>query len=286
MGNINICKIIRTRFFIAGGLIPAFLAMLACLWLVWGGAALAQNLSRGYASDDPGVRPGMVVALSQASTAETPVVERAAPQTLDRVVGIATQPAETLVALGSGQHQVYVQTSGTVDAFISDMNGEVKKGDKVTVSPLKGVLMLASAQSSSVGAATEDLLLAGGQPQTIDTPEGEKTVSVAKSKIEFTRASAAEAPQNANKSALQKLGEAVTGKEVSDLQVVAALVIFLVVMIAEGSIIYGAVSSAMTSVGRNPLSKDLIRGELLRVLALTITVLLVGLASIYIILNI
>jgi len=271
----------RFGAFIRGGVVAAIL-----LTLLAGGAVLAQNLSRGYVSDDPGVRPGMVVALSQASTAETPVVERAAPETLDKVVGIATQPGETLVALGSGRHQVYVQTSGTVEAFISDLNGEVKKGDRVTVSPLRGVLMLASSQDSSVGVLTDDFPAAGRQSQTIDTPEGEKTVNVAKSKIEFTRPAGAGEPRNADKSALQKLGEAVTGKAVSNLQVVAALLIFLVVMVAEGSIIYGAVSSAMTSVGRNPLSKDLIRGDLLRVLALAIGVLLVGLASVYIILNI
>lgn len=279
MGSVYLRRVIRV-------VLPAGLLAVLCVPIV----VAAQSVSRGYISSDSGLQPGMVVGLSDSSTAEKPVVERASRDKADKIIGIATQPGETLITLGSGDQEIYVQTNGTVDVFLSDMNGSIKKGDPVTISPLKGVLMRAPQSEGGVGSALVDFDEAAAQTQTVQSADGEKLVKIGKASISFTASGASsDASRNnagSSPSALQKLGASITGKQVSNLQVVVALIIFIVVMVAEGNIIHGAVSSAMVSIGRNPLSKKTIEKELIKVTIVALAVLFVGLGAVYIILSI
>ncbi len=59
-----------------------------------------------------------------------------------------------------------------------------------------------------------------------------------------------------------------------------ALIIFVIVLIAECSIIYGSVSSALTAFGRNPLAKKTIRSEMLRIIFVALGVLIIGMISV------
>lgn len=251
------------------------------------GTVLAQGFAKGYATNDTALRPGMAVSLSADGTAEKPLVERSTTELIDKVIGVATTPEENLVNIGAAGQTVYLQASGVVAAFVSDINGTVNKGDGVTVSPLKGILMRADSSSPHIGTAMEDFPAAMAEQQTVETSTGPKEVKVARFNISLDSALAGRQQELAEEeTALQRLGRSITGKEVGELQVIIALIIFLVVMVAEGSIIYGAVTSAITSLGRNPLAKNIIVKELLRVLGLTIIVLLVGLGAIYAVLNI
>lgn len=258
-----------------------------------GSLAFAQSFARGYVSDDSGLQPGMAVSLSASSRADEPRVERAAPETIEQVIGVTATADDNIVTIGSGEQEVYVQSSGMVETFASDINGEIKQGDSVTVSPLKGILMLAGEGEPSIGLALEDFNAANAETQSIITGEGVRTVQIAKVEISLNNVVLAnqqiaigDSRLAQTDSTLERLGQAVAGKPVGELQVIIALVIFLVVMIAEGGIIYGAVSSSITSIGRNPMARQFIRSELIRVLLLAIVVLLVGVASIYAVLNI
>lgn len=265
----------------------AFLAVFLCTSLILVMIVTAWAFAQGYASQDQGLRPGMTVSLSQSSTAVTPQVERATQENLQKVIGIATNTDQNLVTVASGEHQAYVQSSGTVEAFVSDINGDPKNGDTLTISPIKGILMRANDSHRSIGTTLEDFAHDRAESQIIRTDNGQQRVLIAKLNISLANLlSDGQQLEAGDKSELEKLGEAVIGKDVSEFQVIAALVIFLVVMVAEGGIVYGAISSSIISLGRNPFSKNIIRTELMRVLALAVFVLLVGLASTYSILNI
>lgn len=222
----------------------------------------------------------MVVALSDSGTPDTPSVERASQDAADKIIGVATGADDTLVTIASGSQQVYVQSSGVAVAFVSDVNGSIKKGDQVSISPIKGVLMRSEASGVIVGLALEDFPSQNAESQQISTSNGQQTVLVARLSISLDGKLTSNAGRVVD-SSLARLGRAIVGKEVNEIQVVIAVIIFFIVLVAEGGIIYGAVSSAITSLGRNPMARKFIRRELARVLVIAVLVLLIGLAAVY-----
>jgi hypothetical protein len=178
---------------------------------------------------------------------------------------------------------VFVQITGEVDAFVSDINGKAKNGDLLTISPILGVLMKADNSSTTIiGIAVEDFDETNAETRKL-TEDGEnREVKVVKTRLSLDRKAASNNRSTTADSSLEKLGQAITGRtDVTEVQVIAALIIFLMVLVAEGAIMYGAISSSITSLGRNPMARKIILRELFRVLLITFGVLVVGLAAIY-----
>jgi len=259
----------------------ALLLIAGCFLL--SGVASVLAIATGYASNDTDLQPGMTVSLTEGSDTN-PSVERAVIGGTSHPIGVTVAPDQNIVTTGAESKQVYVQTTGEVDAFVSDLNGIPKKGDFLSISPLKGVLVKSDSLSgaSIVGAALEDFSEDSLPSQTI-----EKSGTAVSVKIDRMRISLDQKGQsfsNEAESGLEKLGRSVTGRSVGEIRVVIALVIFLIVLISEGGIIYGAVSSAITALGRNPMARRTIIKELLRVIGIALVVLGIGLAAIYAIL--
>jgi hypothetical protein len=245
------------------------------------GVSMAEAITRGYNSDDDAIRPGMVVALSSSVTSENPKVERASFEFVDRVIGIATTADDSLVTITSGSKSVYVETSGEVDAYVVDLEGKVKQGDLLSLSPIRGVLAKATAYSPVIAIAVEDFVEHEAETHTIQDNPGTRNVLVDKLKVSLDRKALTSQATIEQTSALSKLGRSVVGKDVAEVRVIVALILFFIVMIAEGGIIYGAVSSAISSLGRNPLARGIIRHELIRVILLALVVLGLGVLAIY-----
>lgn len=250
--------------------------------LLFASALPAYAITKGYLSDDAGLLAGMVVQLSNKSEGD-PKVERATLEKADHIIGVATTVAESPVTIASGEQSVYVETSGDVSTFVSDINGEVKKGDLLTISPLNGILTKYIVGSESTfGLAMEDAVSKPSEAYTIQTPEGEKSTNVAKIQVNLDQKNL----DNSSKSlsALEKFGQSVTGKQVSELRVIVGLIIFIIVLIAEAAILYGSISSAVTSIGRNPLASKTVKRELLKVMVMAALAMLVGLGAVYVVL--
>ncbi len=256
-----------------------FIALIAVLLFSGGGAVWA--IARGYISDDTELQTGMVAALSVDSVTASKV-ERASQDNTQRVVGVVTTVEKSLVTVASGSAKVLVESEGEVEAYVSDINGEPKQGDLLVISPFKGVLMKSESQASTVlGIAAGNF--EAGTKQTYTLENSSETTEVAKIRVNLNR----QGSTNINitpDSTLSRLGQAVVGKKVGEIRVLIALFIFLTVLIAEGGILYGAISSAIAALGRNPLARKIIRAELFRVIIIAIFVLLVGVGAIYAIL--
>lgn len=251
------------------------------LSLMWVAQVSVGAIARGYTSSDSGLQTGMVAALSLGDSTDSNV-ERASQDTSERVVGIVTTVDASLVSISSDSASVLLESEGEVEAYVSDINGVVNQGDLLAVSPLKGILMKSKGSSLTViGVA----VASPGSTMPYSYQEGGTTheTQIAKIRINLNNQgnTSGNTPSN---SALAKLGRSIVGKEVSETRVLLAIILFVVVLIAEGGIIYGAISSAITALGRNPLARRIIRGELLRVIAVALAVLLVGLAAVYIVL--
>lgn len=249
--------------------------------------AYTAATARGYRTSDPELVPGMVVALSESGSAEEPRVERAALDKEQKVIGVSTTPDDELVTIGSSQDTVYVQTTGEATVYVVDLNGDIKNGDLLAPSPLLGVLMKADASTAPVvGIALEDFSQIATETKTVEANVGTREAKVGKMRINLDHKAASNQQASATDSSLERLGRAVVGKDVGEIQVVAALVIFLAVLVAEGAIIFGAISSSITAMGRNPMAKQIIRHEMIRVLTIAVTVLIIGVGAIYLILMI
>lgn len=247
--------------------------------------AAAQGIARGYFTQDSDLTNGMAVVISATDSDKT-YVERATRDNIQNVIGFTTTNENNLLTIGSAQQEVYVQRTGQVSALASDINGPIKQGDKLTLSPLKGVLMRADDVNPTLGTALTDLSLVNGESQTVVTDNGQKNTSLNNLNIAIDTTLIGQQTAVANdKSALERLGEAIVGKEVGYLQVIAAMIIFLIIMVAEGSIIYGAVSTGIISIGRNPMAKKTIRRELVRILGIAVFVLVIGMSAMYLILS-
>jgi hypothetical protein len=243
----------------------------------------AQAIARGYTSDDTGLQTGMMVALS-ASQGDSKKVERASIDNSQQVVGVVTTIDDSFVSVASGKSKVLVESEGQVEVYVSDVNGEPKRGDLLTASPFRGILMKANQNPSSILAiASADFSSSKIESYSIDDKGATKETKIARIKANLNRQGANNVPIESD-SALARLGRAIVGRDVGEVRVVVALVIFIIVLIAEGSILYGAISSAITALGRNPLAKKVIRQELVRVIVVALLVLGFGLGTIYAIL--
>lgn len=264
-----------------GNKLSILTGLLAGIIFIFSSVPTLAAITRGYGTDDEQLKPGMVVALSQRSTVESPKVEAASVDQIERVIGVATTVDESLVTISSGEQASYVESDGEVDAFTVNLNGEIKYGDLLTLSPIKGILVKASSSQPIVAIALEDFSADRAEIYNIQDGSGTRDVLVQRLRVNLDRKAFANLDSLREESMLSQLGRTLIGKDVGEIQMVISLIIFFIVLVAEGTILYGAISSAISSLGRNPLAKNIIRRELVRVLFVAMAVLALGVAAIY-----
>jgi len=248
--------------------------------------AVSNGVSQGYKTEDKSVGAGNAVSLRSDSAGEK-FVDLSDDENSSKFVGIITTIDDSLVSLTDQSSNVLVTTSGEVSAYVSDINSVPKSGDLIAISPIKGVLMKSSGDDTSlvVGVALEDFDSATAtSKQVIDSQGAGRVVNISKQRIEITRDIVSRSQNQSPKSFIVLIGESITGKEVSSTQVIASLVVLFMVLILEGSIIYGAIHSTIGALGRNPLSRRAVFKQLLQVSWLALIVLIFGLGAIYLLL--
>lgn len=245
---------------------------------------VAASIVQGYSTNDPDLQLGMAASLSE-ETEDEPLVERASRSNIQKVIGIVTTLDQSLVAISSSDEKVYVQSIGEVTAYVTDTNGPIREGDLLTLSTVQGLLAKSDTSQYGFATALENMDFETADEYAVSSPAGER-VKIASLRVSINNQAlfTAENENGGNDSALTALGRSVTGREVSEIRIVIALTIFILIMIFEGGIIYGAVSGAITALGRNPLARKFIVQEQTRVTAVAFAVLLIGLGSIYVIL--
>lgn len=247
-------------------------------------ARVAALAAQGYKSAQT-IRDGLAVALTEEQTAEgAKTVELASASSTSRFIGITVKQADATTATTTPDSNVFVVGEGEVKAVVSDVNGTVKKGDNLVLSPLKGVLIKASAEeTNAVAVALEDQNDENSTTEKVNN-RGNSEYETKVSTILIDVKPKAIAPTTQRNSFLILFGESLTGKEVSALQVILAFIIFLLILIIEGSIIYGSIYSSIIALGRNPLSKSAVYKDLVQVTILALAILAAGIVAIYFIL--
>lgn len=258
-------------------------ALLAlCLGLFAPVAHAVTSLSESYSSDD-NLAIGSLVSVQDN---QTDIVQAAESSNVENLLGVVIASGSSLLTLSNGKDdQVQVATTGTLPVLVSNINGEIKRGDHVTASPIKGVGMRASANIRVIGVAQGDMTNvkeetykdADGNQQKVRLGEVPVLVNVA---YYFKEPEKTVVP-----AAIQNVANSLAGKEVGTVPVLISAAIFLIMLIIVASLVYSMIRSSIISVGRNPLSQSAIYRDLVQLSGLVLAILGVGLVSIYLVLT-
>lgn len=244
----------------------------------------ASNFSEGIVAPNQLVE-GTLVSLI---TTEPASVELADINKSNYLAGVVEAKGDGLLVSDTVGANVYVATAGIVKAFISDINGEIKAGDFIGASWIKGVgmkvLEVADNDQKILGVALQDLNTEDAFAYTaenIETPSGKKTAKIGKISIKiFTRDIGPYATDD-GKSALEGFASNLAGKEVSLVRIFASLILFSVSVAISGVFMANAIRSGLTSIGRNPLASQSIFTALTQISGVSIGLIVLGAAVAY-----
>lgn len=263
-------------------LIIWFIAVLfSCLLTSLSTKALT-SISQSYKTNDE-LSIGSIVSLKPNTNDE---VIASTSNSVTSMIGVVINDGGSILSFESSHdNTVQIATSEVASVLISDINGEIKEGDQITASPIKGVGMKATSNVKVVGVAQENP--SGSKPQTYTDENGNKqTVNLSKVRILVNVAYFYIEPEKTIiPAAIQNLANALAGKTVESLPIIISAAIFIITIIVVVSIIYSMIHSSIISVGRNPLSQSAIYRDLIQLSALVLVILAAGMIAIYLVLT-
>ena len=204
----------------------------------------------------------------------------------ERLIGVVTD--NPLVSISGGETEVQVVTNGLVHALVSDINGDIKRGDHVVVSAIEGVGAKAIVGSRVIGIAHGDFSEAQQvkEHQITDTDGKKHTVKIGLLLVNVSP-TYYEPPSDDSSLVpgfLQRFANSVAGRQVVPLRIFISVVVFLAGIVAIGVLFYSAVRYSITAIGRNPLSATAVHKGLVEVAMIGGMILLVTLITVYLVL--
>jgi hypothetical protein len=245
--------------------------------------ALAANLSHSYQANTS-LPKGSLVTLSRESSNN---VELASTSNGTRLIGVVVDSNDSLLAVNSGEGKVQAATSGTANALVSTLNGDIKPGDQISVSQLAGIGMKAGPNMRLIGLAqsklndstpnTNKLAVTGadGRPKVLRVGYVRVTIDVGTS-----------ADVNGGQlTSLQRFVKAITGHVISTPRIIASLVIAVLALVSLGVLLYASIYGSIISIGRNPLAQGAVMRTLRSVIAIAVLIAGVAFTSIFFLLH-
>jgi hypothetical protein len=241
-------------------------------------SAAAPTISKAYYAKSS-LTTGSIVRLLPGSKNTIAVANVSTPREL---IGVSESSNESLLAINPSSSTVQVAISGAAETLVSTINGNIKQGDYVAVSPFGGMGMesepgdydvgiaLANFSSQSDGAKQQKVTNTSGRTTSVWT--GEIPVNIAVG-VDNGNNSA-----NANLNNLQKLARSLTGHTISTGRVIAAMTLAVLAFATLVTLTYSATYGSIVSIGRNPLAKiEILKGLRVIVTAVVVIALVAGL---------
>ncbi len=267
---------VRLRVLIAAGLV----SLLSIIHII---PVLAGPLiSEGYSSKDS-LSVSTLVSLRENSTDE---VTAATNENVQNLLGVVVSANSSSISITSAVvNQIQVATSGTMDVLVSDINGEITRGDYITASPIAGIGMKATNNARIIGVAQGTLQ----RPvvQSIKNADGtEREVNIGQVPVLVNVSSYFKQPERTIIPAtIQNLANSFAGREVSPLPIILSAGIFIVSLIIVVIIVYSMIRNGIISVGRNPLSQSAVYRNVIQMSGLVLAILAAAFMAIYLILT-
>lgn len=262
-----------------------FLAVFMLLILVVASniyAVSGQEFVRGYDSAAP-LERGMLVRsdLSQPNSVTALTVDES-----ESMLGVVIDPSDAPAAFSSEGEQTFVATSGQYPILVSDLNGAIRPGDLLTMSPIDGVATKADKQQPViVGKAlsgfdnNSDVLnrtSVNGRNTSLGRIIGE--IGVAANPLY-------EVDSSYSPTLLRSIAESITDKPVSNTRLYISVAVMVMTTVLVVVLIYSGVKGGLVAIGRNPLSKNSIGKNILIIIVSATIIFSVGLLAVYLILK-
>lgn len=247
-------------------------------------ASAATLLSQTYEIKES-LPVGSIASLVKNSTDQ---VDSALTTTSSSILGVVVDDNSSQLSISSKQgKQVHVATNGIEQVLVSDINGDIKSGDSITSSPIKGVGMKATNNVKIVGVAQDSFPNGTAEKQTFKDAKGKQdSVMLGQVPVLINVVYYYKQPDKTLiPSAIQNIADALAGKKVNPLPIIISVGIFLVTLIFVASIVYSMIHSSIISVGRNPMSQAAIYRNVMQLSALVVAILGVAVGSIYMVLT-
>lgn len=262
-------------------LLACLLCGLALLAPATSAAAADVAIAQQFNTDQSNLTTGALVSLRKGA----PHMVELATQRSDNIVGVLTD--SPLLTVSDQSKGVQVVTDGVTPALVSDSNGVIKTGDHITISPIAGVGMKATAPGISVGIAEGDFNSKTADELTVKGVNGaSRTVHIGLVPVQVVIGTYAAGTQTtALPSFLQGLANQVAGKQVSTVRILIASFILMLLFMTASVLMYGTVRFSIISIGRNPLAETALRKSLIE-MGLSIGLMtLVSLTGVYLLLK-
>jgi len=247
------------------------------------GAESTAAISQGFKTNETELATGALVSLASGSQNS---VQLANTDRVNQLIGVVGD--RPLIELSNNDKETQVVISGTTLALVSNINGDIKTGDKITASPINGVGMKANASSLVVGTAQAELGSVNTTQKTVNDKKGQpQSVKIGSIPVQIN-VTYYVAPEDKNAFLppfLQSLANAVAGREVSPVRVLISSIVLIFGFISIAVLLYSSIRSSIISIGRNPLSEGAVRKSLFEVGATSLGILLVMLIAIYLVLS-
>lgn len=257
--------------------------LLPLCFVVYASAENGAAISQGFETTETNLVAGALMSLSDQNGN---TVSLANSDNIEGLIGVLGD--RPLIALdSSGSKQVQVVTNGLTLAMVSDINGDIKTGDKITASPVSGVGMKATKSTPIIGTAQADLAEVQTKETTIQsTDQGSQTVRIGAIPLQVnaTFYETAEKLNSVLPLFLHDLASSIAGKQVAPVRIILAGLILLLALVSIAVLLYSAVQSSIISIGRNPLSEAAVHKSLWQVGGIIFGILLLTVIAIYLIL--
>jgi hypothetical protein len=214
------------------------------------------------------------------------MIESADTDNATRLVGVVSKSA--LIELSSGTSEIQTVISGSSLALVSDINGEVKRGDKITASPISGIGMKATESTQVLGTAEQNFTEAQqvSSREVTDKSGASQTIKVG---LLTTQVNVAyyQKPDDTDSilpAFLLRFASNLVGRDVAPLRVLIALILLSAGFGGVAVLLYSSVRSSIISIGRNPLSADAVHKGVFEIAGIAFGVLLLTLIAVYLVL--
>lgn len=264
-----------------------YLLVVAIFCSAYTSVAAAAAISYGYKTNES-IAYGALVSLDKGNPS---LVKLSTREDVETLLGVSVKSNESLLSLSNGTTDIEVAVEGTAMALVSDINGDIKPGDPVTISPLAGVGMKSPNATKIVGTAQQkfDKNNSGTTKQKITNKEGQsKEVNIGKISLSVkveTYNGNAQSPANAVLQALQSAVSFIAGRQVPVARALVAAGIILSSLLICSIIVYTSIRTSFISVGRNPLAQSFIRKNLYVVLITVVSILGIAFISAYLVIR-
>lgn len=241
----------------------------------------AGAISEGFQTSNTKVAPGSLLSFASSQG----VVEPATSNNVANLVGIASR--QSLIELSGTGKTIQVVVNGLTEALVSNANGAVKAGDKITASPFSGIGMKATKPTEIVGVAEADLQSGKTISQNVADKTGKKvTIAVGYIPVEVNVAYFASSQGNSSlfiPPLLQSIANNVAGDQVSPLRVLASALVLVLGFTTVCVILYTSIRASITAIGRNPLANIAVRKGLVDVFVMAAGILTVTIVTTYLV---